>query len=203
MAGDMDRRTARFGEELAERRPGDPEGDRPQPNRIERIREGAAQMPVPDRLDVDDAQRGEDKARLGIAGAERRQPVDVVNQLALRRGDREHRVDPQLGHQVFAVEAVPQPLYQKLAQSVEPVCRDREPGRHRMAAAVDQQPRLARGDHRRPQRQAGDRAAGAPADPIGERDNAGRPLIALLEPRGDDADDPGVPVFRRREDEHR
>src|SRR6266481_614802 len=72
-----------------------------------------------------------------------------------------------------------------------------------MAAAVDQQASLARCDHRWPERQAGDRAAGPLSDAISECDNAGRTLITLLEPRRDDADHPGVPLLRRCEDEHR
>ena len=72
-----------------------------------------------------------------------------------------------------------------------------------MAAAVDEQPGLARRDDRRAERHAGHRAARAPADPVGERDDAGRPVVALLEPAGDDADDAGMPALARGEDQRR
>ncbi len=72
-----------------------------------------------------------------------------------------------------------------------------------MPAAIDQQPRLARRDDRRAERHAGHRPAGAPADPVSQRDDAGRPLVTLLEPRRDDADDPGMPAFRRGEHQRR
>ena len=68
---------------------------------------------------------------------------------------------------MLAVEPVPQPLDQKLAQGVNLLRCDREACGHRVAAAIDQQARLARRDHRRPQRRARHRAAGALADPVG------------------------------------
>ena len=118
---------------------------------------------------------GKHKARLGIGGAVGRQPVEMADELAVRRGGGERAVDGELGNQGLAVEPVAQPPGQKLAQRVELVRRDGEPGRHRMAAAVDQQPGLARGDHRRAERQPGDRAPRPAADAVGERDDqAGR-----------------------------
>ncbi len=47
MAREMDRRVPCSVGELAERCPRDPEGDRPQPNIVERIGEGAAKMAGP------------------------------------------------------------------------------------------------------------------------------------------------------------
>ena len=74
-----------------------------------------------------------------------------------------------------------------------------------MAAAVDQQPRLAGGDDRAAEIDAGDRAAGALADRAlalaVDRHDAGRPAIALLQPAGDDADHAGMPAAGGGEDQ--
>ena len=59
------------------------------------------------------------------------------------------RVDAEFGNQLLMVEAVAQPPDQKLAQGIELFRRDGEPCRHRMTAAIDQEPGLARRDHRR------------------------------------------------------
>ena len=142
----------------------------------ERVDQGATQMPAADRLGMDDAHAGKGKARLGVGGAERRQPVELIDQRDRAAAGGEHPVDASSGTSVSRASPSTKPLGQKLSQLVEPVGRDGEPGRHRMAAAVEQQPRLARRDHRRAQRQTGDRAARAPADPTGERDDAGRAL---------------------------
>src|SRR5271170_3942471 len=48
MPGDVHRGAACLGEKMAKRRLGDPEGDRPQPDIIERVGEDAAQMRAPD-----------------------------------------------------------------------------------------------------------------------------------------------------------
>src|SRR5207302_1579584 len=45
------------------------------------------------------------------------------------------------------------------------------------------------------------RAARALADPVLERDDEGGAVVALLQPRGDDADDAGVPALAGGEDE--
>src|SRR5207302_1080423 len=78
---------------------------------------------------------------------------------------------------------------------------DRETRRHCVAAAIDQQPRLARRDDRGAERQSGDRAARTSADAIGERDDASRALVTLFEACSDDPDHPGVPILGRGKDE--
>ncbi len=122
---------------------------------------------------------------------------------ALRAGRRQRAVDRQLGHQPLALETVAEPFDEKLAQRVELVRGDREAGRHRMAAAIDQESGLARRDDRWPERQPRHRAARPFADTISEGDDAGRPLVAFLEPRRDDADDPGMPPLSRGEHQRR
>src|SRR6185437_5947036 len=83
-----------------------------------------------------------------------------------------------------------EPRRQEIPELVEPVGGNGEAGRHGMAAAIDQQARLARGDDRAAEVQPGDRAAGALAEAgLVEGDDAGRAAIALLQPARDDADD--------------
>ena len=81
MTGNVDSSPARLGEELAKRGSDGAEGDSPQPARVERIGQCATQMPVPDGLSMRDAHSQENEARLRIPGAERRQLLDVADQL--------------------------------------------------------------------------------------------------------------------------
>src|SRR5205085_7921171 len=74
---------------------------------------------------------------------------------------------------------------------------------HRVAAAVHQEAGLARGDDRGAEPDPGDRAARSPPDPLVERDDAGRAVVALLEAAGDDADDAGMPALAGGEDQGR
>src|SRR5947208_2774248 len=93
MAGNIDCDASRLGEELTKRRPCGAEGDPAQPGIVERIGEGAAQMAGPHRLGMEDAHAGKDKAGFRVGRAERRQPRDMVDQLALCRSDRKRPVD--------------------------------------------------------------------------------------------------------------
>ena len=89
------------------------------------IAEDAAQMPAADRLDMHDARRGKGEARLGVGGAERRQRVEMVDQLRRRR--RAGESAPSIassGTSALAAEPVAEPLGEELAQRVEP-CRRR------------------------------------------------------------------------------
>src|SRR5919108_6261482 len=72
-----------------------------------------------------------------------------------------------------------------------------------MATAVDQQPRLARGDDGAAEVDAQNRTARAFADRRLDADDAGRPAVALLQTAGDDADHAGMPRRRGSEDEAR
>src|SRR5215831_9565765 len=83
MTGQMDRDTARFAQELAERGPGGSEGDGPQLGRVKRIGQCAAQVPAPHHFSVRDPDPCKGEARFWIAGAERRQPLDMADQPGL------------------------------------------------------------------------------------------------------------------------
>ena len=105
-------------------------------------------MPAPDRFGVGHPHTGKCESGLRIAGAEGRQPGDVVDQRALRRGKRERRVDAEFRHKLDTVEAITQALGEKPTQSIQLIRRDGKTRRHCMAAAIDQQAGLARCDHR-------------------------------------------------------
>src|SRR5207302_3037708 len=94
-------------------------GNPAQPRFTQRIGQGAAQMPAPDRFGVDHPYTGKGQSRFGIASAKGRQPGDVVDQRTLRRGKRERCVDAEFRYQLLAVEAIAQALGEKPAQSVE------------------------------------------------------------------------------------
>jgi hypothetical protein len=78
----------------------------------------------------------------------------------------DRRRGPQLGRD---------PLVEEARQLGERVARDGVARRHHVAAAIDQQPGLARGDHRRAQIDARYRAARALADAIGVRSRSPAP----------------------------
>ena len=72
-----------------------------------------------------------------------------------------------------------------------------ETSSHRMAAPVHQQTGLARRDDGNTQIHAAHGSARSFPDTVLERDDTGRSVVAVLEPTRDDADDPGMPTFRR------
>ena len=83
MSCNMDRDTARLGKELTERCPDSSECDRPQPARVERIGQCAAQMAIPDDFGVGDSHTRKHEAWFRIARAEGGQPLDVPDQVGL------------------------------------------------------------------------------------------------------------------------
>src|SRR5690606_39302409 len=89
------------------------------------------------------------------------------------------------------------------AERGDAIALDREPRRHGVTAAIDEKPRLARGDDGGAELESRDRPAGALPGAVLERDDAGRAVVALLEPARDDADDPGMPALARDEDQRR
>ena len=92
----------------------------------------------------------------------------------------------------------------KARKRAELVALDRDAGRHRMAAALDDQPLRGRLAHQPAEIEAGDRAAGAGADAVRvEGDGEGRAARMFLQPRGEQADDAGMPVLAGGHDDRR
>ena len=92
-------------------------------------------------------------------------------------------------------------LPQEGAQGVEAIATHGEAGRHRMAAAGDQQAGASRLADRRSQVEARHRSAGRLADVAVDRDDADRPVAALAQPSRDDAQHPRVPAVAGDDDD--
>ena len=75
----------------------------------------------------------------------------------------------------------------------QPLRRQREPCRHGMAAAGLQNARLARRDHRGAQVRPGNRTSRSFRQTVSDPGDAGRPIEALLDPTGDNADNARMP----------
>src|SRR6185369_17934533 len=81
----------------------------------------------------------------------------------------------------------------------QPLTRNREARGLRMAAAIDQQSGLPRGDDGGTEIEPVGRAPRSFADVAVEGDDAGRPLIVLAQPARDDADHAGMPALARNQ----
>ena len=157
-------------------------------------------MAVADDIGLRDPRARQREARLRVAGAERPDPLDLFLERAGGAGRRQHRVDPQGADRAGRGDRALDPFAQVAVQRLDPARFHGQPGRHPVAAAVPQQAGLARGDHGSAQVDAGDRAAGALADAVRQRDHAGRPGGPLDDAGRDDADDAGMPALAG--DEH-
>ena len=101
-----------------------------------------------------------------------------------------------------AVTAAASACFEVGAERRQRVLAQRDARRHGVAAALEQQPLADRLPHHAAEIDAGDRAARAGADAARlERDRKRRAAEALLEPRGDQADDAGMPAFGGGDDD--
>ena len=114
-----------------------------------------------------------------------------------RGGGRHRRVDLEARVGAGARDRLGEPLLEEGAPFAQPRLSMRHARRHRVAAALDEQPRLDRGAHRLAEIDAGDRAAGPDRMSAGEGQREGRAVEPLLEPRGENADDARRPVLAR------
>ena len=83
------------------------------------------------------------------------------------------------------------------------IFRHGEARRHGMAAAIYQQTGLTCRRHRRADIHVGDRAARGSALSVRHGNDDGRARIALFQPAGDDADDPGMPAHTSGDEDRR
>ena len=90
-----------------------------------------------------------------------------------------------------------QGLFEPGLERLHFVAGDRHAGRHGVAAALDEQAALDRRADDSAKIDACDRARRAGSDIAMERDGEGRTAKGLLEPRGDEADDAGLPILPR------
>ena len=145
--------------------------------------------------------RRQRKHRLGVAGTKRPGPADVVEHGDGRARGRDRAIDLETILVARLLDRVVQRLLQESAEGRELVGHNGDAGRHGVAAALDEQTRGDGMAHRAADIDAGDRASRAGADAARlQRNRESGPAIALLQPRGDEADDARMPALPRRDD---
>ena len=164
--------------------------------------QGAADMPLAHRLRATTRHR-EDEARLGVAGAERADPLDMPTSSGVAAARRERRIDAELTDrrrrrrvraETLGEEA--RELRQRLARTVRPAAMAWPPpltSSPAWRAAITAAPRSTPGT---------ERPEPLPTLAV-EADHEGRPVEALVQPAGDDADHAGMPALARDDQRRR
>ena len=164
--------------------------------------QAGAQVRLAGLLHIGELMAGEHQHRLRIAGAERPGARDRGDGFEIGGAGRQGAIDQQPIRSARRRDRGAQPVFQIGAKRTERIAPERHPGRHGMAAALEQQPLAHRLAHRAAEIDAGDRAARAGADAaLPERDRERRPAEALLEPRRHQPDHARMPA-RRGGDHH-
>ena len=147
-----------------------------------------------DAVGADHAGVRQDQHRLLVALAEGREPAELPREFD-RAAPRPTSIPRPPDRRPMAARAAAASRSSSSAwNSAQPVLGEREPGRHRVAAAGEENAVLAGRDHRGTEIEARDRAAGAFGHAVREAaTHAGR-LKRSLQPPGDDADDAGMPL---------
>src|SRR6185437_13436878 len=138
MAGEVEEGAAAVEQGGAERVVEAAEGDRLEPAGAGGIADRAADMGAADRFGEEDAGGRKGEARLGVAGAERRQLLDEREELGGRRALRDGAVDGQPRHRHLGADRRLDARGEEVAQRADLAFLDGEAGRHGVAAAVDQ-----------------------------------------------------------------
>ena len=182
---------------LAERGFGLAEGDRFQAPAVI-ARNDRADMALADHVGLDDPHRPGGDARRGPAHAVGAAAVERRHQIGRYPARGEQRVEQQRTRAERAGDGLRQTLVEEIGERLDPVGGDRQPRRHGVPAARDEQAGILRREHRRAEIDAGDRAARALAHAVFvECDHDGGAAGFLLEAPGNDADHPGVPARAR------
>ena len=154
----------------------------------------AGVLALPHRPHVADPRRGDHQPHPGVAHPERREPAQLLGELEAEADAADDGVDALGPSQVLGAEDRSRVGGEGLAERVEVLGPQREPGGGAMAAEAEQV--LGAGLERREQVEAGNAAARAAPAPLAvERDDHDRAVVALDQARGDDADDAGVPAL--------
>ena len=131
----MDRRAAGPEQRPAELHVGTAECHRRKPLATRRRRQDAAYVVGSHDIGLDHADRGKREPGTRIAGAERPNAVEKLDQLDRRAGWRERTIDIVVWRRRAAVELTQDVIGEKFAERFDAVRRDRETGRPGMAAA--------------------------------------------------------------------
>ena len=143
---------------------------------------------------VADAGGGDQQAHAGVAHPEGGQPAELLGQVEAEVGAADHRVDPLGSPQVLGAEQLGGVGGERLAEGVQALGPQLEPGGGAMPAEADQV--LGAGLEPGKQVEAGDAAPRAAAAALAvEGDHDRRPVVALDQPRGDDPDHSGMPAL--------
>jgi hypothetical protein len=122
---------------------------------------------------------------LGVAAAVRRQGRHALGHADRAAADLERAVELQVRRRGRGgAQLAPGALAEERRQRVDPIGGHGQACCHRMAAALAQDPGIARGNHGGAEIEARDRAARALADAILEADHDCGAVVALDQPRG-------------------
>jgi hypothetical protein len=108
-----------------------------------------------DDIGAQHAQIGKDEARLGITRAKRPEAIDELGEIRRCRRRGKRAVDVELGDGLALASAFRHAAHEEILERRELPLFDGEARRHGVAAAIQQQARLMRGNHDRAQRQSG------------------------------------------------
>src|ERR1700730_100092 len=169
---------------------GDIASHRPQPH-----------MAVANLGDIDKAVRRQDENRFGIARAIGASSRQASHQARIGAGRGKRRVDQQSFPRAGGSDRRGEAFFEETPKVAQPLPRDSNPGRHRMAAALDENPGFGRRAHHAAKIDSGNRAAGPSARPARiESDRKGGTPDPLLKARGDKPGYARMPAVARRDD---
>src|SRR5262249_8635608 len=133
--------------------------------------------------------------RARVAGSARLQVTAHPLELAVGLPELQLEVHPLLRSQIVRTQHLARDSREPLAELAQPITPDGQARRHLMAAVALQQ--VTAGEERRVEIEPGDAPSRALADVAIERDQEGRPPVALDQSGGDDADHAGMPSLTR------
>ena len=157
-------------------------------------REAQLHVAAADTFGPCDGVTGEEKDRRRVAGSEGSGPLECADHVEARTARGEMRVDLEGFAGTSLPDLIGQAITEKSAKLAEPIRRDGEPGRHGVASAFLQHARRDRRANRGAEIDAFDGAAGPRPGPARQRDGEGRAAEPVLDPRGEEADQPGMPA---------
>ena len=136
---------------------------------------------------------GKEEDRRWVAGSERSGPIERADHVEARTARGQMRVDLQGFAGTGLPDLIGQASAEKSAKLAEPIRRDGEPGCHGVSPALLQHAGIDRCANRGTEVDALDGAAGPRPDPARQSDGNGRAAEPVLDPRGEEADQPGMP----------
>ena len=151
-------------------------------------------LAVADRRELGDLASGREQRHLRVPEAERREAAQLAAQLERQlRAAGQDRVDDGRRHEIHLLDRTFCVRGERIGERLDRFRRDRQAGSCTMASETLEE-RRARCKTRM-QVEGRNRTTGPLPQPVGAGDQDDGPVIALDEPRGDNADDAFVPVL--------